>query len=92
MDHPELKFPTQAGKTLYSVDEVQSWLDSVLPAYHDQIREDASKRIDALLAHCEDAECHVCSCIICPHQHPLHFHHDGCPACAEAEEPSREAE
>jgi len=37
--------------------------------------------VDALLAQCETAECAVCGSICCPHGEPLHFHHDGCPAC-----------
>lgn len=36
---------------------------------------------DELLAQCGDPECIVCGAIVCPHQEPLHFHHDGCPAC-----------
>lgn len=43
------------------------------------------KIIDALLNHCEDGECHVCSQIICPHGDGMHFHHDGCPSCAQDE-------
>lgn len=35
-------------------------------------------RIDS----CTDDECSVCSLLICPHFEPLHFHHDGCPACS----------
>jgi hypothetical protein len=42
-----------------------------------------AEKLDALLAHCPDAECPTCSAIICPHKCELHFHHDGCPACAE---------
>lgn len=42
-------------------------------------------QIDALLAHCPDGECETCSEIICPHKYAMHFHHDGCPACAEHE-------
>lgn len=30
---------------------------------------------------CLDPECHVCAVRACPHEEPLHFHHDGCPAC-----------
>lgn len=48
--------------------------------------QDADKRdaqIQALLDHCLNPECHICGEIICPHKHWLHFHHDGCPACAE---------
>lgn len=43
------------------------------------------EKIDALLAHCPDGECPVCAKIICPYQCDMHFHHDGCPACAEHE-------
>lgn len=32
---------------------------------------------------CDDSECCICAEIFCPHGHELHFHHDGCPACAE---------
>ena len=38
-----------------------------------------------LLNHCPDAECFECSKIVCPHGCEMHFHHDGCPACAMAE-------
>jgi hypothetical protein len=43
-----------------------------------------SEIADALLNHCEkdNGECMTCSTIVCPHKEPLHFHHDGCPACA----------
>lgn len=41
-------------------------------------------RIDKLLAHCDDPECHECGAIICPHGDELHFHHDGCPSCCSA--------
>jgi hypothetical protein len=41
------------------------------------------EKIEALLDHCPDGECTTCARIICPHKDPLHFHHDGCPACAE---------
>lgn len=37
---------------------------------------------DALLENCEDMECMICATAICPHGEPLHFHHDGCPACS----------
>ena len=43
---------------------------------------------DALLAHCdkENGECSVCGTIVCPHKDGMHFHHDGCPSCAEDEQ------
>lgn len=40
------------------------------------------RMVDALLNHCPDMECGECSKIVCPHGEPLHFHHDGCPACS----------
>lgn len=39
-------------------------------------------QIDAILNECTDMECSLCAVILCPYQEPLHFHHDGCPACA----------
>lgn len=30
---------------------------------------------------CPDQECMVCGVRDCPHGEPLHYHHDGCPAC-----------
>jgi hypothetical protein len=44
-----------------------------------------TKTIDALLNHCDDGECVTCGQIICPHGDGMHFHHDGCPACAQTE-------
>lgn len=44
-----------------------------------------SNVVDQLLAHCEDPECLECGKAICPHGEPLHFHHDGCPACCQDE-------
>jgi hypothetical protein len=41
----------------------------------------AGSLTDEMLAQCTDPECIVCGAIVCPHQEPLHFHHDGCPAC-----------
>lgn len=30
---------------------------------------------------CDDAECETCAANDCPSGEPLHYHHDGCPAC-----------
>ena len=43
--------------------------------------------IEALFQECmgrpeSDGECMVCGVILCPHHEPLHYHHDGCPACS----------
>jgi len=48
-----------------------------------------SEIVDKLLNHCPDSECSECSKISCPHGCELHFHHDGCPACAMASEPAQ---
>lgn len=45
--------------------------------------------IDALLNHCNDGECHRCAEIICDHKDKMHFHHDGCPSCAQHEQQTR---
>lgn len=42
-------------------------------------------KIDKLLNHCPDPECWECGKIICPYGGEMHFHHDGCPTCAEME-------
>lgn len=31
---------------------------------------------------CPVEECMACGLRDCPHREPLHYHHDGCPACA----------
>lgn len=41
---------------------------------------------DELLNQCQADECIVCGWIVCPHHEPLHFHHDGCPACCNDQE------
>jgi hypothetical protein len=30
---------------------------------------------------CTDSECTTCAILLCPFGEPLHYHHDGCPAC-----------
>ena len=47
--------------------------------------ETLNAKIDKLLDHCQDPECWTCGAIICPHGGEMHFHHDGCPTCAEME-------
>ena len=37
---------------------------------------------------CEDAECLVCGVLSCPMGEPMHFAHDGCPACLESNDES----
>ena len=34
---------------------------------------------------CDDSDHLECAEAICPHDEPLHNHHDGCPACYHAE-------
>jgi len=59
---------------------------------HAELREAKKKgtawrTLDKILAGCPDAECAECGAIICPLGDPMHFHHDGCPAEAQLEEP-----
>jgi len=42
-----------------------------------------NETVDKLLNHCDDPECWECGKIICPYGGEMHFHHDGCPTCAE---------
>lgn len=35
---------------------------------------------------CVGVECGACGVVKCPKNEPLHFHHDGCPACSTATE------
>lgn len=30
---------------------------------------------------CKNDECMICGVRDCPYNEPLHYHHDGCPAC-----------
>ena len=46
--------------------------------------EEIGRIVVGLLDHCPYAECQECAELICPHREPLHFHHDGCPACCGA--------
>ena len=39
-----------------------------------------------------DGECMVCGMRDCPHDDPLHYHHDDCPSCWVEEERRRLAE
>lgn len=47
--------------------------------------QDQYNKLDKLLAHCPIGECGECAKIICPYGDDFHFHHDGCPTCAEME-------
>jgi hypothetical protein len=49
-----------------------------------------ARQVHELLNHCPDAECDTCAGIICPHGDQMHFHHDGCPACAQHEDETRD--
>jgi hypothetical protein len=41
--------------------------------------------VDALLKHCDEPECSECAKAVCPFKDEMHFHHDGCPSCADVE-------
>lgn len=59
-------------------------LKAEIEALRKQVADD-ERKLDALLAHCDDGECGTCGQIICPHGDGMHFHHDGCPSCAQHE-------
>ena len=59
-----------------------------LEKFVDLITKPLYNKLDALLEHCPESECSVCSTIICPHGDDFHFHHDGCPSCEEFESDS----
>lgn len=50
-------------------------------------RDEARSKIQHLLDHCKVDECSTCAEIVCKHHDPLHFHHDGCPACSYPQSP-----
>ncbi len=39
---------------------------------------------------CRNSECIECGERDCPHGEPLHYHHDGCPACSFDENHTRQ--
>jgi hypothetical protein len=55
----------------------------LLAQIEDQKRviEEYMGKVEAMLRKCPDVECSHCSSVVCPHNDPLHFHHDGCPSC-----------
>lgn len=63
----------------------------VLPSYPVRMHvepgpphQDVRSRVHILLTACKgglDGECMTCGAFVCPYGEPLHFHHDGCPAC-----------
>jgi DNA repair exonuclease SbcCD ATPase subunit len=74
----------QPSKAMQSENEFdrQYNTNQVLRRLESELAE-ANKKIQLLLDHCQDAECPVCSQIICKHHDSMHFHHDGCPSCLE---------
>lgn len=49
---------------------------------------DLQDRTNALLNRCGDEWCRQCDDVFCIHGSGMHFHHDGCPSCAQEPEPS----
>lgn len=37
--------------------------------------------VDGRPEDCPAGECMICAVTVCPQKEPLHYHHDGCPAC-----------
>lgn len=77
-------------------------LDRLLEATDDDLIDElhlATDRLNALAeahrpgaARCGDPECSACAILDCPSVDPLHYHHDGCPACAFADPRHPEAD
>ncbi|MCK9371159.1 hypothetical protein M0R04_14705 [Candidatus Dojkabacteria bacterium] len=70
------------------IKRLKKQLEEHLPCSHElKIRNlEPINFIKALETHpatkfCEDDECIYCGYRDCPHHEPLHYHHDGCPAC-----------
>lgn len=58
--------------------------------------EDDKKMFDRFIFHpsadkCQEDECWICAVRDCPYGEPLHYHHDGCPACYGVESKIRNA-
>jgi rubrerythrin len=68
-------------------DEIETWTKEAATMLRQQQAEiEALKEtVDKLLNHCDDPECWECGKIICPYGGEMHFHHDGCPICAQME-------
>ncbi len=90
--------PSAAKERANQREARRSWVSGFLklaehpgaPILHRELAAEIAElrmRLDALRdAHprecCADAECMVCGVLECPECEPLHFHHDGCPACS----------
>jgi hypothetical protein len=70
---------SERGRAEAFKDAMHSYLDAA--KFEKARAERAERMVQALLNHCPDAECMECAKIVCPHGEPMHFHHDGCPAC-----------
>lgn len=74
------------ARSLKKANRMQSEARAESEALRKRISDD-ERKLDALLAHCDDGECVTCGQIICKHGNGMHFHHDGCPSCAQEGEP-----
>ncbi len=75
--------PAWEGGVEWVWGEVRRFASLAYDAGRKDENEACAKKLDALLNHCPYPECNECAKIICPFGNSLHFHHDGCPACAE---------
>jgi hypothetical protein len=76
MTHPVKRYGTSSMECPNGIYVLHSEYEKVAAE-----RDRLSAMVDKLLAHCPDGECFTCGEAVCPHGEPLHFHHDGCPAC-----------
>ena len=74
----------EIGGDRQEAQEFVDYLNSMLRQQQAEI-EKLKETVDKLLNHCDDPECWECGKIICPYGGEMHFHHDGCPTCAQME-------
>ena len=83
--HPDGHGSMACTKDRYEVAD-PAILASHIPLWYALARKDVAAA-DAFVNTCQldHGECYQCSRLCCPHQDEMHFHHDGCPSCAEDE-------
>lgn len=74
-------FPFQDNNNFYTQEQLDELGESVYEDSHWLTDEYENPDCTGVTDTCPDMECSSCAIRECPHGEPLHFHHDGCPAC-----------
>lgn len=78
---PELRRWINLGETCVDgIERVSKEYDALRETTREELKS-SFREAHGSLEECEDPECMICGIIECPHDEPLHFHHDGCPDC-----------